>query len=477
MIATSWRDTVSVVSRNRLIGILVAAHVVLKIVLLRTALATPVQGDELTYNDGANVLAAAVRAVLSGGSVPTAEISDHLIGNGWFMPGMSLLLFPLYLVDPGVSDSTIRLYLGTLTLVGFLAAVAAAGAVMGRRYAVALLVLPGLVPMWVLYSYTAWGDLSGGLAVVLVIALLVALWRRLDSGAGVRLRDGLLLGLLLAVTLYLRSSALPLVAGLLVLAALAVGVRSRGVQRRRSIVAWVAACAVFVALLLPWSYAASRALGGRVVTTTTVPISMAYTFGHRDELCFGPCRAGNVWFEMARYADEVERETGVNKLTVQEQLSAYARRDVTVTSYVRQVRDDFGRYVFSPTGFEAAFRPTPQDPQTTVSRISMAVTRVLYFAGLALAAVSVVWVRRRARVHQVIALLTSLVGAALMTQPFVHVSTPRYWPVFVPLFGLAVATLSVRPRPEASSRWLWRLQLLSAAGWVAVVAALLLVGR
>ena len=453
---------------------LVSLHVLMKLVLLPTALSTPIQGDEITYNDGAMTIAGAIRGLLHG-TMPSADaFNAHVIGDGWFMPGMSLVLTPLYLADPGAGAHAVRLYMGAVTLVVFLLGVLVVSRVMGRRFAAVLLVIPGLIPMWVLYSYTSWGDLSAGLLVILLVALLVHLWKRVDVGAAVPLRHGLLLGLLLAIALYLRSSALPMVAGLLALAALAVIIRTRGSERTRSLVACCLAAVVFGACLLPWSYAASRSLDHRVVTTTTVPLSMAYTFGHRDQLCFGPCRPGNVWFESARYSAVVAQQTHTNWLVVQKQSSDYALRDLTASSYARQVYDDLGRYVLQPSGFVFAFRPLGSPPDIVTHVVSWS-SNVLYFAALALAAMVALVGRRIPRTSQVVVLLASVLTAALMTQPFVHVCTPRYWPVFAPLLGLAVASLTVRANPGASSPWLWRSHTVVAAGWVVVLGGLLLI--
>ena len=453
---------------------LVSLHVLMKLLLLPKALGTRIQGDEITYNDGAMTIATTIRGLFHGVAPSAAAFNAHLIGDGWFMPGMSLVVSPLYLVDPSAGVHAVRLYMGAVTLVVFLLGVLLVSRVMGRRYAAVLLVIPGLIPMWVLYSYTTWGDLSAGLLVILLVTHLVHLWKRVDAGAGVPLGHGLLLGLLLAITLYLRSSALPVVAGLLGLAVLAVLFRTRGPERVRSLVACVLAAVVFAVLLLPWSYAASRSLDHRVVTTTTVPLSMAYTFGHRDQLCFGPCRPGNVWFESARYSAVVAQETHTNWLVVQKQSSDYALRDLTASSYARQVYNDLGRYVLEPSGFEPAFRVVGSQP-STVSHLVIWSSDVLYFAALVIAALVALVGRRLPRTSQVVVLLASLLTAALMTQPFVHVCTPRYWPVFAPLLGLAVGSLTVRAAPQASSRWLWRFHTLVAAGWVVVLGGLLLI--
>ena len=457
---------------------LAGLHVALKLAMLPTALSAPLQGDEGTYNDGAKAFAHAVREVIVGRGLPLQTLSDHVVGNGWFMPGISVILAPLYVVDPDAGAQAVRLFMGVVTLVAFLASAWVLRRVLGPPYAAALLVCPGLLPMWVLYSYTSWGDAAAGIATVFVVALLVAQWRRLEAGRPASLRLGALLGLTLAVTLYMRSSALPAVAGLLALCAVAAVVVPRGRARRRSGVSWALSVACFVALVMPWSIAVSKVFDHRVTTTTTVPLSMAYAFGSRDDLCFGPCPRGIIWVEMMRYAATVESETGVNELVVQQQMAEYAMRDLTLSSYVRDVRGDFGRYVFQPTGYEPAFRTVPGvSPQTLVSKVAMRVTDVIYFAALALAAVAVLWVRRLPSAQQAAMLLVSLIGAALMTQPFVHVCTSRYWPVFAPMLGLAAASLLVRAEPAASNSWLWRLQIVTTAAWGMAVLALLLLGR
>lgn len=477
MTLTIWRATLERCSSRLIVTVLVTAHILLKVILLPVALNDPLQGDEVTYVDGGKALANSVRDLVSGAGLPTHEISTHVVGNGWFMPGMSALLTPLYVLDPDAGPHAIRLYMGAITLLLFLGTVAAIGAVAGGKYAAVLLVLPGLVPMWLLYSFTAWGDVTGGLLAALLIALLVHLWQRLDADRPIRLRDGVTLGALACFTLYARSSVLPMVLGLLGLAVFAILCRARGSHLVRAVFACLVAGATFAALLLPWSYAASRAFDSRVVSTTTLPISMAYTFGPEDRLCFGPCAPGNIWVSMVRYSAEVSRQTGVNQLDVQREMERYALRDLTVTSFVRQVRSNFSRYVFKPNGFERAFWPASNRAHGPASRFIVSVTDVVYFGGLLFAAIVLLWPRRVPRRQQTLILLTSLAGAALMTQPFVHVCSPRYWPVFAPLIGVLAASLLTRAEPEESGRWLWRLQALTATGWAVVVVAILLIGR
>lgn len=460
---------------------LAAAHVALKLALLPIAVGTRLQGDENAYNLAARTFADAVRSVTSGNGLPLAQLGSNVIAQGWFMPGMSLLLTPVYLVTPTPSVAAVRLYVGLITTVLLLLGAALVNRWFGTRYAAAVLVFPGLVPVWVLFSYTAWGDLTAGLAVLVLVGVLGRLWQRLGGGSGLRIRDGALVGLLLASILYLRSSTLPLVMLVLLLGVLAVVRGARGATLRRSLTSCVAALVVFVALLAPWSIAASRHFEHRVITTTTVPISMAYAFGNRDELCFGPCPPGNVWSAMVRYSRQEAARTGESELAVQQRMADHAMRDVTAEGYAKDVLDNFGRYVLAPARYEAIFR-VPLDsvdqrpePPGLASTVIVWSTLLLYFPVLILAVAGILLVRRVPAASQLVGLLAAALGGALMSQPFVHVASPRYWPVFAPLMALSAATLLAYPDRARSSGGLRLLQLAAAVGWVVVIGGLFVV--
>ncbi|MGF0115265.1 hypothetical protein ACQFYA_02910 [Promicromonospora sp. Marseille-Q5078] len=460
------------------VGTLVLLNLGLRVVMAHKALPAPLAGDEVAYTTGARVLADAVRALLQGDALPTDELQASLVGNGWFMPGMFLLLTPLFLLDPTAGDPAVRLYLGILSTVAFLAIVAVVARTVGLRTAAVLLVVPGLIPMWALFGFSAWGDAWAGLVILATVPLLVVMWRRLDADGVIRFRDAALLGLALVVALYLRSSALPLVAAVLVLLVVMALLRTRGRALARSLAACAVAVAVVVALLAPWSAIMSRTFGERVTTTTTMSLSVAYAFGDRDELCFGPCPEGNIWTNMARYARAVGEQTGVNPLEVRRQMRDYAMRDVTPSGYAAGVLDDFTRYAFSPASYDHVFRPasdgTEKTPATGADRLSIALTHWTYFVALGVAAVAIVAARRVRTDAQVMVIAASGMLALLMSQPFVHVSSGRYWPVFAPLLGIAIAGLLAPADPSRSSTALRRTQVALAVGWVVVVGALFL---
>lgn len=474
---------------GKVLVVLLIAHVVLKVALFPRALNAPLIGDEAQYVDGAKALANMLRDLGGLRSPDSGELSRSLVGSGWFMPGMSVVMAPLFLLVPHAGLGLLRAYLGVFSTLLLLVAVRSARRTFGDKAAIALMVFPGLVPMWLLFSYASWGDLPAGLVVVMLVAETVRLFRGYLQGEAPQWRAGVRFGLLGIITLYLRSSTKPLLIGLLVLAVLGLVVFLRGRDRGRALLAAAAGTAVFIAVLVPWSVAASLTLDSKVITTTTVSTSLANTFGDRDRICYGPCDPGStIWFSPLRYARETARATGRGEAEVLEQMSTYSRADVTPASYSGDVLADFGRYTLKAPGYEDWFRPgtVHLDPgrRDAVSILVVAGTSLLYYPALLIGAGFMFIAVRRRRDLQLQVIVLKLVGAALMLQPFVHLCTSRYWPTFGPVFALAAALLvgiwwgrgDHGPRPPTwLDRALYRIQVALGIGFAAVLAGLSLV--
>ncbi|MDZ5619641.1 hypothetical protein SFC88_02325 [Nocardioides sp. HM23] len=464
----------------------VVAALAAKVVLFARVADLPLRGDEVAYRDAGCALANLVRDLAGLRSPDGAELSTNVVGSGWFMPGMGLVLAPLYLVAPQADDTTARVFLGVVSSVVFVLAVTAVRRSLGRWFAIALCVFPALVPVWVLLSLTAYGDLLAGLVLVILLARLVDVLGAARDGDPPTVRDGLLLGFLGIAVVYLRSSAVLAVAGMAVTAVVVLMLSLRG-RVERPVLPVVAAGSVFVGLLLPWSVSASAVLDARVITTTSVPTAMANTFGDRGEVCYGPCDPGStVWFAPVRYAREVARATGEGEVDVLNEMSSHSRREVTPSSYARDVIDNIDRYR-AVDGFGSLLKP-PDEPhdrgfwQWVARDLSLRIFGPVSW--LVLAALLVVS-RRRYR-DQVVAVLLKVGLLALLTQPFVHLAGSRYWTTAGALGGLAVVVLlrtawhAVRRRPpdpgdEPSAfltalQWLLSVATVSVAATVAVLA-------
>ncbi|GAA4130327.1 hypothetical protein GCM10022215_43850 [Nocardioides fonticola] len=436
---------------------LVAAHVLLVLAVLPLLLGTHLDGgvligDETSYVDAGRALSNAVRDAARLGPFDTRELQLSVVSSGWFMPGMGVVLTPLFVVDPDASVASVRLYLAVVTTVLLVVAALRVRTLLGDPYALALLVFPGLVPMWAVFSTGAWGDLAAGLVLAVLVAEVAAALRRVIDGEALALRDGVRIGLVAVAMLYLRSSTSILAGALFVLLGLGVLVALRGAARGRSVAAVVVGGVCFLAVLAPWSIAASQTLGARVMTTTSVPTVLANTFGDRSQICFGPCDPGStIWFTPLRYSREVARATGLSEVEVQRQMSSYARRDVTLGSYLPDVARNFRHYAIGPSAFSEFMR----DPGTRLDPLRWAVvagTALLYYPMLLVGIAVLVVVRRRPIGEQVLPVVLKVALACLLVQPFVHQAGSRYWPTAAPLVSLGLVMFVLQAK---TSTWTW----------------------
>jgi hypothetical protein len=465
---------------------LVAAHLLLKLALGVIMVHVRPSGDELAYMDAAKALSNAVRDLLHLMPPDTGELTANVVGNGWFMPGMPLLATPLYLIDPDASLLAMRAYVGVLTFGLWLWSMLAVRRFLGNVHACALLVIPSLIPLWVMFTFTLWGDLCAGLVLVVLLARAYAMVRQYRAGHVPSWRQALALGVLAAAVLYLRASTLPLVPLLFAALLLAAWLFAPRQTRMAATLNLVAAGSVFLALLLPWSIAASAALRAPVLTTTSVPLSLAITFGDTRKLCYGPCPNGEIWLTSVRYSRELEMATGRNAIDVQKAMSRHALAGVTTHAYAAKVVENFDRYLLRPNAFVSRFMPTDDSP---TRRIIDGTTRLMYYLAMFAFMAAMLAVFRRSFDLQAESLLIKLFSLSLMLQPFVHISHGRYWPVFAPFFGLSLGLLlqahaarRSAARTDGSTAFapsptmIWT-QALFVIGIIAVAAGVLIVAH
>lgn len=475
-----------------LLAWLLLAHVVLKVVLFPFFMNAPTFGDEQAYLNGGMALSNGVRDVFAFTRPDLHELNRNVVGSGWFMPGMSIVVTPLYVVCPEAPMWLVRGYLGLVNLALFIGVVRAVARTLGHRWACVLVAIPGLIPSWIVFTYGAWGDLPAGLVLVLMLLHLLEMFRGLRRGTAPTLREGVVLGLLAIVVLYLRASTLGLLAALGALTLLTAVLLLRGRERRRAVASAVLAGAVFGALLAPWSIAASSVLGARVTTTTTLPTVLATTFGERDQICFGECDPDStMWFRPLRYAREVGRATDTSEVVVLKQMSDYALRDLGPRHYLDQVLINLGAYLVLPTIFMDHLEPPSERGVVAWAGILPAevATWLLYLPMMYFGLVSLLFRARRSLEARLVDVLVKLMIGGMLVQPFVHICGGRYWTTAAPFLALGGASLlwerriaqGVAPAPatgivtardETVARWLGRVQVTLNALTAVIVVVL-----
>ncbi len=421
---------------------LLVAHVAMKLVIYPLTMDATAYNDEQQYYDGARAFSNLVRDVFAFHTPDGAELEHNVVGSGWFMPGMAIVMTPLFVVIPDAADPLVRAYLGLANFLVLLWAVRSVRQRLGSGYAALFVAFPALLPSWVLMSFTAYGDPLSGVVLIVLVAHVVDMLRKLRAGEPPAWKEGVQLGLLAIAVLYLRSSTSIVLAVLGSVTLVSALVLLKGTQRWRALGAAAVAGVVCLVLLAPWSIAASKALDGRVVTTTTVPISLANTFGDREQVCFGKCDPDSfLWFRPLRYAREVGRATGVSEVEVEKQMSDYALRDLERRDYARQAWWNIGSYFFLPANFARYI--APPEGRGAVGDVGQRVvwwtTYIYYLPFLVLMLLSMLFIQLRSLEAQILDTLVKLALLALFVQPFVHIAGSRYWTTAGPLFVLAAA--------------------------------------
>lgn len=399
----------------------------------------PLSGDEGAYNRDAEAIA---KFLLSREDIPLSELAGRLVGRGWFMPGMSFVLTPLYAIDPAPSTELIRGYTTVVVFALWLWTLRELSVAFGRLAALVFLVFPTLAATWLMFTSTAWADLPAGLVLIVVGARTYRIAVRMFSDSAISIRDLMVLEALMIVMVYLRANLLAAVVAVHVfLAAVAVisGYRSRLVRRGAVLGIGVL---VFTALLAPWSMTASREFGEPVVTAPKLPLSFAKAFGDRSVLCFGPCGEGNIHHAAWEFSRDYAARHGISEVRAQRLMAQHALRGLEASSYLAQVQENFASFMFQPSGFAARFVSTSlwdvdEGQREGILAGVRAVTLATYVPFLIALLLGNVVVVRGATRFQLLSLLVKMLTLCLFLQPFVHVSHARYWVGFAPVMGLA----------------------------------------
>lgn len=398
-------------------------------------------GDEKFYARNA----ATIADLVFRGRGSAGAVAEELVGRGWFMPGMSSLLVPLYAVQVDPAVEAIRTYVSAIVFLLWVWTLREISVTFGRSGAITFLVFPTLAAIWLLFAASAWADLAAGLLLAIVVARTFRMAVSMVEG-DVRLRDVVILELIMGAMVYLRGNTIAAVAaahGVLLLAAVS-WPWSRLLPRVGKIAAGLALLGLLIA---PWTLTASGVLGDTVLTTSSAPLSVAITFGDRRDICFGPCPGeGNVWFRAVRYSREYGEDRGISELDAQRQMAAYALRDVTFQGYAQQVRQNFRSFATRPHGFVTRFMSiTTLDlsPRVTamVEQSLRLGTLALYLPFLVALAVANAAVIVRSQRLQVLSVCVKVFTASVFVQPFLHRSHPRYWVSFAPLMAIGAILL------------------------------------
>lgn len=240
------------------------------------------------------------------GGNPPGNALQRIVNRAWWLPGPSLAMAPVRAFT--INLAYIRLWFGLLDGVLLVITSGLAWRVIGPRIALAFFLVVGLLPDAAAQSFGIWGEPIGAKLLLIVLLGVVVLARRNDPFGRRQFLLAVALGALLGASVYFRPPLL-LQVGTAVVALVVVGM---GRRRRPATRDLAVAAALFVfsalAVLAPWSIAASEQNGGFVLTTLSVDANAIHAFANPEDL---EALAGGVGFgdiERAARARMEERD-------------------------------------------------------------------------------------------------------------------------------------------------------------------------
>ena len=209
------------------------------------------------------------------GRVTWDDALNIMTARAWFMPGTGIHAMPAeYFTD---RVDYVRMWMGVMDLGFLFVATGLVARRFGRKFAAVFLLLIGLWPSTAVSSFTLWGESHGSLLLLISFLLLVEVSDKLDTWRPLTIALGAVgVGVILGWAVYLRPPfAVQLLAVVIVVIVTVFG--RRGVSWGRAALLLLAIPAA-IAVILPWSIAASDKVGGTVFTTVTFNVNLIHAF-------------------------------------------------------------------------------------------------------------------------------------------------------------------------------------------------------
>jgi hypothetical protein len=402
----------------------------------------PLSGDEGFYLGNAARMSDFLKAVVSI-EVADTKIVRRIVANGWFPPGMSLVLLPPSLFSAGSPrPETWRIF---VALVNALLVVLIARKIkrdFGIAACLTFSAFLALSPGFLSFCSTFWGEVLGGNLVTLAILSIYdtqpGLWRRTISPV--------IAGVLVGALFFIRSNLVLLFPLYVCWAILILSEESRSARGFFKTFAghgalFVGAYAISVS---PWVIPNSIK-HGMTLTTTTLPLSQIAAFGEPgfvDDI-LRRTDTTNEWYGMYKYFSRRARRERVTYMEAARDGRDRALRNLTLKKYVNDVSHNVDRYFQSPNEFMTRFFSLHQkhtgSDWPTLRAVASALSRIGWGLLLVFGAAAALRVFKPDDPHIHLVLLLKGVLFIYSVQPFVAPTHGRYHVQLVPVLALAAA--------------------------------------
>lgn len=420
---------------------------------------TDLSGDEVFYYTKAALLSKSIIATAHKEPVDIAALVDQVIGMGWFMPGMAIVLTPVQVLFKG--EAPIHFVRAYMTLVNLALICLIAGALLtlgvARRYAYLAVIIPCAVPYYLFYLGMVWGDLVG---VHLALILLLSLERRIlkdKPGCMLESKDSLIVGLLLVSTALIRPQyifLLPIVLVRVVLQKIQNerDVGSHGCSWASVLMSSLLIVFSIVIVLAPWHYELNKKFGRSFMITSTLlnPLVLDGEYAGSAIREFG---IRNPFLAVQRKIENAAKTEG-RSFREQVDFEKDKLPEKSIQEKLRRLKKSMGKFYFSENSFLVKFFEIQKDTTKFFGVLGQGLLKLntlsWYFVlSLGLLAFCVPAFPRKNNYLLPVSLkgLTFL----LTIQPLFLNTHGRYYVALVPMFAL-LFLLALRTNPREAMK-------------------------
>lgn len=264
-------------------------HLVLLLLLTTGALSvylshgTLLSGDEVFYFQAGQFWSRFVLSWVHGAPFDFGKFGGFIVANGWFLPGMGIILAPAHLVYGG--DAPVEFIRGYATVVNlgviFLIIRGLVKLGVPKGFACLYFLISCAIPYYLFYLGALWGDLF---AAHLAILLLISLERSLladNASIGLNYKQALTLGFMLGAIALIRPQYVMLPGIVLARIGLQILPGKYKVMAAKKLLRTFAKVGFSVLLsfglvLAPWHFALYKEFGATLMTTSVNEAPLFY---------------------------------------------------------------------------------------------------------------------------------------------------------------------------------------------------------
>lgn len=418
----------------------------------------PLSGDEVWYYDASKLIPPLVSHAVHLDFDGAREILGTIVDRGWFMPGMSIVVAPVTFFTDSVP--ILRLYVGVLNFAAIAVIFFYLQKAYGGRGPLIYLLCCLVVPYYLIYCFTIWGDL---LAAHLLLCLVLLTFHRRNGSTPPGLAFAAAIGLALGVITMLRGFYWVFALLFAVLFVLRTSAREPLWARLRR--ATAPSCALLLGLavvLAPWTVRITRHNGFHVTTTSTTVSRMILLGGddYFNGLRQDPC--GNPDSRLARDISAVDNyircRADREHRTYAEQARLELASSIATVSYAAKVRliaANVGRFFFDTEAFLDRFdrisNAAPDNPKTewrhALFEILMELNHWGWRALLTIAILLFFTPMSPSTNNLFLSTVYKFSVGLYSTHPFMVDAHGRYYVEYIPMIAVAIVAFARAPRP------------------------------